>query len=434
MKSYSGRIYQDGALKPGVLWVDDNGIIAKITGPDEVAEEHTDFGDRAILPGAIDIHVHMRDPGATHKEDLHTGTVSAAFGGVTGVVDMPNTLPPTTSIRAIREKHRIAQSKVVVDYGLWAGGTWYTGEVAEMLRWSVGMKVYLGATTGDLLLDDAAAFKEALALCGKAGKPVILHCEAQRILDHYRRNEVEPGDHDRARPALAEVESIYDVMKAMPGIKPAPRIHIAHVASTDAVQAATAAKFSMGVCPHHLLLTWEGWGLAEGYAKVNPPLRDIRSRDAMMEAFASGRIPILESDHAPHAPKEKEDVFPSAPAGIPGVETMVPLLLGRAAAGDVPLSIVVDSVTKAPAALLNLKDRGSLTVGLRADFAVFDLDAPAPLDEQALHSKCNWSPYGGMPACMPSHTYLLGAPVVADGKLVAEAGSGRSMVALPEAP
>ncbi len=431
MPSFGGRVYRDGKLEKAVLHVE-GGFIARID--DTPGDDHTDFGERALLPGAIDVHVHLRDPGATHKEDWHTGTVSAAFGGVTGVVDMPNTLPSTTSVRAIREKHRIAQEKVVVDYGLWGGATWYTGELDEMLQWAVGVKVYLGATTGDLLLEDPDAFKEALAACGRAGKPVILHCEAQRVLNEYRRNEVEPGDHDRGRPPLAEVESIYDVMKAMPGVNPAPTIHIAHTASTDALQAATAAKFSLGVCPHHLLLTWEGWDMADGYAKVNPPLRTAASRDAMFEAFRDGRIPILESDHAPHTPKEKEDLFPSAPAGIPGVETLVPLLLGRAAAGDITLQTVVDAATRAPAALLGLTDRGRLEPGMRADFAVYDLESPEPVDAQALHSKCGWSPYGGMPACFPSHVYLRGEPVVADGELVAEAGNGRCMTRLPEAP
>lgn len=433
MKSFAGRVFQDGRLQKGVLWVDNDGRVAKVAKTGK-ADDHTDLGTHAILPGAIDVHVHLRDPGQTHKEDLHTGTVSAAFGGVTGVVEMPNTLPPTTSVRTLREKHRIAQAKVVVDYGLWGGATWYTGELEEMLRWSVGMKVFLGATTGDLLMDDPDAFRQVLEACGRARKPVILHCEAQRVLDQYRRNEVEPGDHDRARPPLAEVESIYDVMKALPGVKPAPRVHIAHVASTDAVQAATAAKFSLGVCPHHLLLTWEGWEWAEGYAKVNPPIRRAADREALWQAFASGRIPVLESDHAPHTTKEKEDIFPAAPAGIPGVETMVPLLLARVVAGDLDLATLVSAASAAPAALLGLTDRGGLEPGMRADFAVYDLDDARPLDEQALHSKCGWSPYGGLPAVMPSHTYLAGEPVVADGRLVAEPGTGQSMVALPGEP
>ncbi len=433
MKSFSGRIYQNGELVAGILHVDERGRITQIS-ETEKAEDHTDFGDKVILPGAIDVHVHFREPGATHKEDLHTGSVSAAFGGVTGFVDMPNTLPATTSMKLLREKHRLAQAKVVIDYGFWGGSTWYTGEVEEMLDWVVGMKVYLGATTGDLLLEDAGAFKEVLRACGKASRPVILHCEAERVMKAHRRTEVEVADHDAARPPLAEVESIYDVMKTMPGIKPAPTIHIAHCASADAVQAANAGKFSIGVCPHHLLLTHTGWELPDGLGKMNPPLRDETRRAALFKAFVDGKIPLIESDHAPHTLGEKDDLFANVPAGVPGVETMLPLMLAAAQRGDVPFKTVVDALTVAPANLLGLKDRGALEVGKRADFCVVDLEDIAPIEAKMLHSKCGWTPYEGHDAIFPTHTYLAGRAVVADRTLVAKAGSGESIIPLPEEP
>ncbi len=433
MKSYGGRIYQNGDLIAGVLHVDDQGRVAKIS-QTEKADDHTDFGSKVILPGAIDVHVHFRDPGATHKEDLYSGSVSAAFGGVTGFVDMPNTLPATTSLKLLREKHQVAQSKAVVDYGFWGGSTWYTGEVAKMLDWVVGMKVYLGATTGDLLLEDPGAFKEILSACGQADRPVILHCEAERVMKQYRRTEMEVADHDAARPPLAEVESIYDVMKTLPGIKPAPTIHVAHCASADAVQAANAGKFSIGSCPHHLLLSHTGWSLPDGYGKMNPPLRDETRRAALFKAFADGQIPLLESDHAPHTKGEKDDIFANVPAGVPGVETMLPLMLAAAERGDVALSTVVDALTVAPAALLRLKDRGSLDVGKRADFSVVDLSDVVKIEAKMLHSKCGWTPYEGHEAIFPTHTYLAGEPVIADRQLVAKAGSGQSIIPLPEEP
>lgn len=433
MKSFAGRIYQDGELTPGILHVDDKGIITKIS-KTETAEDHTDFGGKVILPGAIDVHVHFREPGATHKEDLYSGSVSAAFGGVTGFVDMPNTLPASTSVKLLREKHGYAQDKCVVDYGFWGGSTWYTGEVEKMLEWVVGMKVYLGATTGDLLLEDPKAFKDILSACGRAKRPVILHCEAERVMKQYRRTELEVADHDAARPPLAEVESIYDVMKTMPGIKPAPVVHIAHCASADAVQAANAGKFSIGVCPHHLLLTHTGWELPAGYGKMNPPLRDETRRQALFKAFADGKIPIIESDHAPHTRGEKDDLFPNVPAGVPGVETMLPLMLAAVQRGDLALSSVVDALTKAPAALLGLKDRGTLTVGKRADFCVVDMDDVVPVQASMLHSKCGWTPYEGHDAVFPTHTYLAGRAVIEDRVLVAKAGSGESIIPLPEEP
>ncbi len=428
MTSYAGRIYQDGKLVKGVLHVED-GVITKVA---KSGKADVDFGDKAILPGAIDVHVHFREPGATHKEDMASGSKSAAFGGVTTWVDMPNTLPPATSVKLIREKLRFAAEKSCVDYGFWGGSMWYTGEVEAMLDWTVGMKIYLGATTGDLLLEDAKAFKEILAYCGKAGKPIILHCEAERVLRQYRRTEVELADHDHARPPLAEVEAIYEVMKTMPGIKPAPTIHIAHCASADGVQAATAAKFSIGVCPHHMLLCHDKWEQPQGYGKMNPPLRDDSRRQALFDTYAAGNVPILESDHAPHTRGEKDDVFGNIPAGVPGVETMMPLFLARAQAGDIPLATVVDSLTVGPARLLGLTDRGTLAPGMKADFSVVDLDDVQPIEASRLHSKCGWTPYEGHDAIFPTHVYLAGEAVIADGEF--QGGQGQSIVALPEDP
>ncbi|MGB1586201.1 MAG: dihydroorotase [Thermoplasmatota archaeon] len=427
MTTYAGRIYQNGELVPGVLHVED-GRITQIAPP---GPADVDFGDKAILPGAIDIHVHFRDPGATHKEDWQTGTTAAAFGGVTAVVDMPNTAPPTTTMKALKEKLSLAQEKAVVDYAAWCGATWYLDDLPEMLNYTPGIKIYLGATTGDLLAEDGNRVKEAIRICGEAGKPVLLHCEAQRVLDQYRRTEQKLEDHHTTRPPLAEVEAIYDIMKALPGMKKIPLVHVCHIASADAVRAAQAAKFSRGVCPHHILLDHVGCcDHNPGKGKMNPPLRDPAARQALWQAFADGHIPILESDHAPHTKTEKAEDFHKVPAGVPGVETLLPVMLAKAVAGEVSFPLVVEAATRAPADLLGLSDRGRLEVGARADFAVYDL-VPQPIDESKLHSKCGWSPFDGMDAIMPSHTYLAGEAIVADGTLLAKPGSGQPLFPLP---
>ncbi len=431
MRSFAGQIYRNGRLTPGILHVDADGRIVKVART-ATADDHIDFGDRAILPGAIDIHVHFRDPGQTHKEDLQSGSVSAAFGGVTGFVDMPNTAPPTTSLAAIQNKHREAAAKAVIDYGFWAGGIWYTGGLADMLPWAVGVKTYLGATTGDLLLDDAGPFPEILGITGKAGKPIILHCEAQRVLDRHRMTEHRLEDHDSARPPMAEVESIYDVMKALAKVKTKPTVHVAHCASADAAAAAKQAGFSIGVCPHHILLDTALKIEPPSLGKMNPPLRSAHARQALWDAYTRGDIPIVESDHAPHTAAEKSEDFHTAPAGVPGVETMLPLMLAKAAADDVPLQTVVDSLCAAPAKLLGLGDRGHLEPGHQANFTVVDLNAVEPVTAANLHSKCKWTPYEDHPAVLPEHTYLRGQAVVADRELVAKPGNGRSLIDVPD--
>ncbi|MHB8634693.1 MAG: dihydroorotase [Thermoplasmatota archaeon] len=424
--SVAGRIYQKGKLVPGVLHIDRaRGVVSKVAKSTTLAE-HIDFGDAMILPGALDIHVHFREPGHTHREDFRSGTTAAAFGGVTGVADMPNTLPPTTTSRAVKEKLELIGKKAVVDYGLWAGGTWFTGDLAEMLKRCVGVKTYLGASTGDLLLEDTERFKAVLEAAGKAGKVAMLHCEAQRVLQQLRRNETSLDDHDMARPPLAEVEAIYDALKALAAVKKPPRVHVAHVASAEAAQAAASAKFSLGATPHHLLLDTK-CGLPHAYGKTNPPIRSAGQRDALWKLFAGGRIPILESDHAPHTATEKEDAFHNAPSGVPGTETMMPLMLAQTLAGKVDLQVVVDAATKHPAELLGLADRGQLEVGLRADFAVYP-DKVHKLKAESLHAACGWTPFEGRNVLMPTDTFLAGRPVVREGQLVGAPGSGRPLL------
>lgn len=428
----SGRILRDGALERATVRIDsESGTIRDVaTGSKAGGKglEHTDLGDQVLLPGALDVHVHLREPGLEHKEDWRTGTTAAAFGGVTAVVDMPNTIPATTNAKTARDKLQRAAEKSLVDYGIWGGATWYTQGLEELLACSVGMKVFLGATTGDLLLEDRDAFVALLDTCGRVGKPVILHCESQRVLEQSRRTEKDLDDHARSRPPLAEVEAVYDIMKALAGVKQKPRIHVAHVASPDAVRAARSAGFSIGVCPHHLLLDTGMQFVPESHAKMNPPLRGAQNRQALWQAFAAGQIPLVESDHAPHTPAEKQAPFHQAPAGVPGVETMLPMLLARAATGDVTLGRVVEAACHAPARLLGLDDRGRLAAGCRADVVAVDLDRVEPVQGDALHSKCRWSPFEGHEAIWPSHVWSGGRAVVADGELVGKPGQARPLV------
>ncbi|HET6398274.1 MAG TPA: dihydroorotase [Candidatus Thermoplasmatota archaeon] len=429
--SVSGHVYQRGKLVPGVLHVDARtGKLTKVAKSTQL-KAHLDCGQMAILPGAIDIHVHFRDPGHVHKEDFTTGSVAAAFGGVTGFVDMPNTVPATTTLRSAKEKLAMAAQKSVVDYAIWAGGTWFLDDLPAMMRHCAGIKSYLGSSTGDLLLEDVTRLQAILQIASEAGRPVALHCESQRVLTSLRRTEGTLDDHDQARPPLAEVEAIYDAMKAQAGARKPARVHVAHAASAEAVQAARAAKFSAGVCPHHLLLDTRA-NLSHAYGKMNPPLRSPQQREALWQAFAAGHAPILESDHAPHTKAEKEDNFHAAPSGVPGVETMAPLMLAQAAAEKVGLALVVDAMTRNPADLLGAKDRGTLDAGLRADFAVYDLRKPVPVEAGMLHSRCGWTPYEGHKAVFPAHTFLAGRPVVLDRNLVAKPGSARSLLPQPK--
>jgi dihydroorotase len=457
--SVAGRVWRGRSLQPAVLHIDRaSGMITKVAKSARLADHH-DFGDRAILPAATDLHVHFREPGLTHKEDLRTGSTSAAFGGVTAFLDMPNTAPPTTTLKALREKLHLAAQKSVVDFGVWCGASWFQDDLPTMLRHSPGLKVYLGATTGDLLMDDAERTRDALRAAGAAGKVVVVHAEAQRVLEQFRGAPATLAEYDRSRPPVAEVECIYDLMKLLAGMRKPPRVHVAHAASAEAVAAAKAAGFSIGVCPHHILLDTEACPGDPARGKMNPPLRGAGQRAALWRLFADGSVPILESDHAPHTQAEKTAPLHQAPAGVPGVETMVPLLLARVVAGDVDLARVVAAACENPAKLVGLQARGTLAKGSRADFMVVDLGATgagaaataskaaratkaarAAVDARAvvkiepgrLHSRCTWTPFADMDAVFPSDVWSHGSPVVTDRVLVAEPGAGRPLWPLPE--
>jgi dihydroorotase len=291
----------------------------------------------------------------------------------------------------------------------------------------VGVKTYLGSSTGDLLLEDMNRFQAVLEAAGKAGRPVALHAEAERILQGLRRTENTIHDHDHTRPPQAEVEAVYDAMKAQAAVRKPPKIHIAHAASPDVVHAATAGKFSLGVCPHHLLLDTDV-GLGHAYGKMNPPLRSPQVREELWKMFAAGKIPILESDHAPHTKADKEATFHAAPSGVPGVETMVPLMLAMVKAGKVGLDTVVDAACKNPAELIGATTRGVLEAGARADFAVYDLKHATKVDSGELHSKCGWSPFDGLNAIFPSDVFLAGKPIVQQRQFVGKAGQGQPIV------
>ena len=420
--SVRGRLlHPDGRIARGAFTVGEDGRIASMAW-DPSAERALDFGDLLVVPGAIDPHVHFRDPGHPEKEDFASGTAAAALGGVTTVLDMPNTNPPTFTEAALEDKLARARAKAHVDFGLHLGLD-EKGESLPLLPRATSMKVYLGATTGHLLVRDMDLVRRALAAAARAGRTVAFHAESQGCLERHAHlaDEGYPS-HAASRPPACEAEAIRGLVAAAAGT--GARVHVAHLSTRVGLEALHGTPFTAEACPHHLLFTQDR--LRDGgHFKMNPPLRAQEDLDALWRGLGTGRIACLASDHAPHTPHEKSAARQrECHAGVPGVQTLLPVLLPFAKSGRVPLERLLDA-SVAAARLFGLPRKGALAPGMDADFAVYDLDREEPVRASNMASRAGWTPFEGLPAVFPVHVHLRGAPLVEEGRLVGRPGAGR---------
>ncbi|MEN3047792.1 MAG: allantoinase AllB [Candidatus Caldarchaeales archaeon] len=400
-------------------------------------EVEVDASGLVVLPGVIDEHVHFREPGMEHKEDFGTGSTAAAAGGVTTVLDMPNTVPPTVDGESFDLKLERASAKSVVDFGLYGGyrrGRWSLEELTS--RGIVGLKLYLSETTGISEFPDDHEVIELMRRCARADVRVGVHAEDGRMIAALREalraaGRSDPMAHLEARPVEAEVVAVARVLTAawLTGAK----VHVFHVTSSQCLQLAERFK-AMGVdvtletCPHYLILDGdEALRRLGNVAKVNPPIRGRGHAEALWEGIRRGLIDAVGSDHAPHLPEEKrsEDVW-TAPSGFPGVETMLPLMLDRVNRGDLALGELVRLVSENPARIWGLYPRkGAIAVGSDADLTVVDLREERRISSEALHSRSKVTPFEGMKARgWPVYAVVRGEIVAERGEVVGGAGHG----------
>ncbi|MHB8585142.1 MAG: dihydroorotase [Thermoplasmatota archaeon] len=387
-----------------------------------------DVGDSLVLPAATDLHVHFRDPGAPAKEDFGSGSEAAAHGGVTTVLDMPNTNPPTTTRAALRAKILTARTKSLVDFGIYAGLT-PDPKSAELLKEATALKVYMGSSTGDLLVTEDAPIRAGLAASKATGKIMAFHAESDACLHEAAeplRGHMEPEVWSRARPARCEADAIARIRRLAPrGARP----HIAHLSTDAGLRALAGARISAEVTPHHLFATQRDLASDRRW-KMNPPLRTRRDQAALWAALRRGTIAAIASDHAPHLPAEKARGIWDAPSGVPGVETMVPLMLAAWKARRLPLERVVAACCENPASLIGAK-KGRIEEGFDADLMIVDPSAEAPIQAARLHSRCGWTPFEGFRAIFPSHVLLRGNLIVEDGATVGRAGKAQFLSGAP---
>jgi len=410
-----GRAWFNGRLEQCCVGIKDGRIAAIKRTLDGEKVYH--FNDKVILPGCIDPHVHFREPGATHKEDFGTGTLAAACGGVTCVFDMPNTSPATITLDALREKREMARRKACVDFGLF-GGVTPNNELGVMAREAVGLKMFMGSSTASILVSDDDGILRALNEAARLDKVLSVHAEDERLI----KKEPEHGipDHAANRPDKAEVNAIKRL--AAPGVK--AKVNICHISSRAGLEATKDTGFTKEVTMHHMFLDASS-GL-KGMGKVNPPLRPREDRETMYNAFVTGKIDMLASDHAPHTMDEKGQEFGVMPSGVPGVETSVPMALAMIKRGKLDLSVFVKCTSQNAAERFGLK-KGRIAVGYDADLLIYDASQPVRIEAEMLHSKCGWTPFEGHEAIFPAAVFLRGEELIRDGHMVGER-QGRDVI------
>jgi dihydroorotase len=390
-----------------------------------------------VLPGLIDSQVHFREPGLYWKEDLETGANAAVLGGICTVFEMPNTEPPTTTVAALEDKITRATGRMSCDFAFYAGGT--HDNVDELVKMEkmigcAGVKVFMGASTGSLLVAD----DEGVARIIKAiSRRAAFHSEDEfRLME--RRPLARPGDwtsHPEVRDVEAAVSSTTRLLRIARAA--GKRIHVLHISTAEEMDILKHNKdiASVEVLPNHLTLAApDAYERLQGKAQQNPPIREQRHQDGLWAALQAGIVDVLGSDHAPHTEEEKSRAYPASPSGTPGVQTMVPVMLTHVANGKLSLERLVDLLCHGPQRVFGLADKGRMAVGYHGDFTLVDLKARRTITNDWIVSKSKWTPFDGMEAKgWPIATIVRGRVVMRDDVIIAH-GHGaptRFLEALP---
>lgn len=417
-----GEVVTPGGRAQADLGVRGGRIAAIGTLAADAGRESLDCAGLTVLPGVIDSQVHFREPGLEHKEDLATGTAAAALGGVTAVFEMPNTSPPTVRPADLAEKCRRAKGRAWVDIAFYLGAAAESVETlaeAERLPGCAGVKLFMGSSTGSLLVADDATIARVLA---NGSRRLAVHAEDEvRLKERFTlvAGGADPSRHPDWRDVDCALTATRRLLALAEGVR--RRVHVLHVSTADelAVLAEHRDIATVEVTPQHLTLAAPECYRALGtLAQMNPPIRDARHRDALWQAVAAGLVDCLGSDHAPHTREEKARPYPQSPSGMPGVQTLVPLMLDHVAAGRLTLERLVDLTSAGPARIFGIAGRGRIALGYRADFTVVDLGARRTITNGWIASRCGWTPFDGVRVRgWPVATIVGGRVVMREGQL-----------------
>jgi dihydroorotase len=411
----------------GVLAIDIGVKAGKIAA---IGQLYPDQGNDAIdatglfvLPGIIDTQVHFREPGATHKEDLHTGTRAAVLGGVTSVFEMPNTNPLTLTQADLQAKFDLAKGRAWCDHAFFIGGAAENADrlhELERLPGCAGVKVFMGSSTGNLLVEDDPTLERIVR---NGTRRMAVHAEDEPRLKE-RKHIADEAAHPRAHPVWRDETVCLKATQRVVGLarKYGRRVHVLHVTTAEEMEFLSQNKdiVTVEVTPNHLTLVapdcYEKLGTR---AQMNPPVREQRHQNGLWRAIAEGVVDVIGSDHAPHTLEEKAKTYPASPSGMPGVQTTLPLLLTAAYHGKLSLERVVDLLCHGPQRIYQIAGKGRIARGYDADFALVDLQAWRELKDEDMGSKVGWTPFAGSRVCgVPKVTIVRGNVVMRDGELI----------------
>jgi dihydroorotase len=385
------------------------------------AGEVVDCRGLHLLPGVMDTHVHFREPGLTHKEDLESGSRGAVLGGVTAVFEMPNTIPPTTDAAALADKVERAHHRMHCDFAFYVGATRENtrdlGEL-ERLPGACAVKVFMGSSTGTLLIDDDEGVRAVLKAINRRA---AFHSEDENRLRERMNLRVEgdPRSHPIWRDAQAALLCTQRLIRL--AHETGKRVHVLHVTSKDEAEFLAAHKdvATAEATPAHLTLAapdcYEKLGTL---AQLNPPIRDAAHRAGLWNGIAQGVIDNIGSDHSPHTREEKAHVYPKTHSGMTGVQSLVPVMLDHVHAGRLTLQRFVDLTSAGPARVFGIANKGRIAAGYDADITVVDLKRRETITDSWTASRAGWTPYNGMSVTgWPIGTIIRGKKVMWDGSL-----------------
>lgn len=401
--------------------------------PSVGAAREINIEGKTVLPGLIDTQVHFREPGLEHKEDLESGSRAAVMGGVTTFFEMPNTNPVTTTEEALGDKLARARGRSWSNYAFFVGaGPDNVEDLArlEQLPGTPGIKIFMGSSTGPLLIENDELLEQVLT---NGVMPCPIHAEDEPRLKS-RKALLSDHPHAREHPHLRDPEAARLATERVIRLseKTGRPVHILHISTADELPLLRAAKergskVTCEVTPQHMTLEASLYETLGKYLQMNPPVRDESHRAAIFEACQQGLFDVVGSDHAPHTREEKDLPYPKSPSGMPGVQTILPIVLKHVNNGLLSLNHVVEMTSRRPAELYGIVDRGELREGFWADLVVIDPHAPFLIDEDWLQSKCGWSPYEGWTGFgKPEYVMVNGHLAVDQGQL-RQAGAGATI-------
>jgi dihydroorotase len=419
--NHSGRGMADVGVRDGKI-----AVIGDLSGAS--AGDVVDASGLTVIPGIIDTQVHFREPGLEWKEDLETGSRAAALGGVVAVFEMPNTNPNTTDPATLEDKLARAKDRMWTDHAFYIGGTHgnaaHLGEL-ERLPGCCGVKVFMGASTGDLLIADDDGVREVL---NAVSRRATFHSEDEYRLAE-RRGLARTGDwtsHTDVRDAESAILSTRRLVRLAREV--GKRIHVLHVSTAEEIEFLADHRdiASVETTPQHLTLDGdEAYERLKGYAQMNPPIRNRHHIDGLWRGIQQGVVDVLGSDHAPHTREEKAKPYPASPSGMPGVQTLPAVMLTHVAEGRLSLERFIDLTSAGAQRIFNIANKGRMAEGWDADLTLIDLKATRTIRHEDQASRCGWTPFDGFEAKgWPMKTIVRGRVVMSDGELIGSAHGG----------